>query len=143
MSKNKRRRPKIEKVKEPRKKLSRRDIAKLLAMIITTAVVFVFYRFMLDQPYFDVVFWGYLVAATALIIGYVIYNRGFSRKGITEDMLPDTWSDEEKQSFIEDGERRLRKSRILIIPIFALLFTFAVDLLELFTLPIIQKIIQR
>ena len=73
-----------------------------------------------------------------MILTYVIYNRGLSRRKLSEDMLPETWSDEEKREFLADGERRLRASRWMLIPIFAFLFTFAFDMLELYVLPVIR-----
>ena len=53
----------------------------------------------------------------------------------TEEMLPAEWSEEQKTEFIEDGKRRLKKSRWMIVPIFAFLITFGVDALELFVFP--------
>ncbi|MBE6577232.1 MAG: hypothetical protein E7653_03745 [Ruminococcaceae bacterium] len=125
------------------KKLTKQNLARLLAMIGATAVIFAVYRFMMTQKYFEIVLGIYLAAATAVILGYVIYNRGFSRRGVTEDMLPNTWSAEQKREFIEDGEQRLRKSRPLLILIFAFAFTFVIDILELFALPLIQNIFAK
>ena len=112
-------------------------------MIVTTAAVFAFYRFMMTQRYFEVVFGIYLAVATVAIIGYIIYNRGFSRKGVTKEMLPDSWSAEEKQKFIQSGEDRLRRSRPVLVLIFALCFTFVIDILELFALPMFQGMLNR
>ena len=143
MAKKRRRRRKHEEIAISEKKTNWKDIGKLVAIIGATAAIFAFYRFMTTNRLFPVVFAIYLVSATALVLGYVIYNRGFSRKGLTEEMLPVTWSAEEKKEFIEDGERRLRKSRYLLIPIFGLAFTFTVDILELIALPLIQGMLQK
>ena len=67
---------------------------------------------------------------------------GMSRKGITVDMLPDTWSDEEKQSFVDDGRRRLDRSKWMLLFIFALLFVFIADACELFVLPLLEGMFQ-
>ncbi len=122
------------------KKVTLRNLARLLVMIGATAVIFSLYRFMMTQKYFEIVLGIYLAVATAVILGYVIYNRGFSRRGVTEEMLPDSWSAEQKREFIEDGEERLRKSRPLLILIFAFAFTFVVDIIELFAIPLLQDI---
>lgn len=53
---------------------------------------------------------SYMVVFGALLISYIAYNRAFTRKNITKEMLPDTWSNEEKETFINDGKERIRKS---------------------------------
>ena len=116
------------------KQIVAKNIGRLLVMIAATAIIYGVYRFMLTQPYFEIVLGIYLAAATAAILGYVIYNRGFSRSGITRDMLPDTMSEEQKDAFIEDAKRRSERSRWLLIIAFAFLFTFAFDAFELFVL---------
>ena len=91
--------------KEVNTKASKKAVVKLLLLVAITAVLVFVYRFFMDMPVFAYVFWGYISAATVLALVYVIYNRGFSRKGVTKDMLPDDWSDDKKESFIEDGKR--------------------------------------
>ena len=117
------------------KKPSRKAIVRLILLIVVTATVFGVYRFLMRFPYFEVVLAVYMILATAFLLSYVIYNRGLSRKGITADMLPVEWSDEEKKEFIADGKRRQDRSRWLIIPMFAFFFTFAIDIFELFVIP--------
>jgi hypothetical protein len=145
MSKNNRRQNnrQRENVSDKEKKVNARNISKLLVMIAATMIIFGVYRFMITQYYFEIVLGIYIAAATASVLGYVIYNSGFSRRGVTEDMLPDSWSDEEKKEFIEDGERRLVKSRPLLILIFAFAFTFVADIMELYALPLIKDIFTK
>ena len=112
-----------------------RGVGLLMMLVIVTMTVFALYRLLLDFYYFEVVLIVYMVIATAFVLTYFIYNRGFSRKGITPEMLPDTWSEEKKTEFIESGTQRLKKSRWMLIPIFAFLFTFAFDLIELLVIP--------
>lgn len=116
-------------------------ITLLLATILASVVVCGTYRFLFGFFYFEYVLFAYLAIETVAIASYVIYNRGFSRKGVTYDMLPLDWSDEKKKDFIEDGKRRLRKSRWLLVIIFAFLFTFAVDAFELVVFPFIFEMI--
>ena len=108
---------------------------RLAVLIVVTMTVFAVYRFFLGRMYFELTLGIYMAIATALILIYVIYNRGMSRRRLTADMLPAHWSEDKKREFLADGERRLRRSRWLLIPIFAFLFTFAFDMLELFVLP--------
>lgn len=121
------------------KKVSKGTIALFIALIITSMAVLVTYRVLMNYSFFNIVMWVSMGIETAFVLTYVIYNRGFSRKGVTKDMLPDDWSEEQKEEFIEDGKRRLHKSRWMIVIIFAFLLTFAVDIIELFLLPTVRS----
>lgn len=131
---------KNQKKEKTEKKISSYAVGMLLVLVAVTAVVFAVYRFFLQTPYFVTVLVIYMVLCAVSVLSYVIYNRGFSRKGITADMLPDSWSEEQKTEFVEDGERRRKKSRWMLIPMFAFIFTFAVDMIELWVLPTLQKL---
>jgi hypothetical protein len=50
-------------------------------------------------------------------------------------MLPPEWSEEKKEEFLADAEQRMQRSSWMLIIIFAVFFTFAMDLLELYVLP--------
>lgn len=128
----------IEQNKELDKKLKRGNLLRLACLIAVTAVVFGFYRLMMNFRFFGIVMIGYIAICTVAVFTYVIYNRGFSRKGLTEDMLPDSMTKEEKKEFIEDGERRLKKSRPLLIVVFAFAFTFVIDVIELVAIPLFK-----
>lgn len=47
-------------------------------------------------------------------------------------MLPDDWSDEKKQAFVEDNRRRAEKSRWLLYLLIPFIFVFMVEALYLF-----------
>ena len=63
-----------------------------------------------------------------------IYNKGFSAKDVTPDMLPDTMSQDEKQAFIEDGKLRLRRSRWMLTLLIPIILTIACDMFYLFVI---------
>lgn len=111
-------------VKSEKKKL---NIGMILLLVINTAAVFGFYRYMLNFRYFEIVLILYMVILAVLVLSYVIYNRGFSRSGVTYEMLPDSMTHEEKTEFIMDAERRRKKSKWMIAFIFPFVFTFAID----------------
>ena len=142
MAKRKKR-PHIEKAE--RKPVDKRkmygNILRLLCLVAATMAVFFSYRLLLELfvEYSLYILIGYTGVATVLILWYLVYNRGFSRKGVTQEMLPPEWTDEEKAVFIEDGECRLRKSRPLLIACFAFAFTFLVDVFELTVIPVILE----
>lgn len=139
MAKRRRKHPQmwqqIEQNKELDKKLMRGNILRLAGLVITTAAIFGFYRLMMSSRFFGMIMIGYIAVCTVAVFTYVFYNRGFSRKGLTEDMLPDSMTKKEKKEFIEDGERRLKRSRPLLIVIFAFAFTFIIDAIELVAVP--------
>ena len=82
----------------------------------------------------------YWVALAVFFIVFFVYNRSFSRKGITVEMLPDSWSDEQKREYVEDGVRRLESSKWMLAVIIPLFVPIMLDALYLFTLPIIENL---
>ena len=74
----------------------------------------------------------YMAALAVFAIVYICYNFAFTRKGITAEMLPDTWSEEKKQEFIQKGKDREQKSRWMLMIIFPLVVTFIAEALYLF-----------
>ena len=75
---------------------------------------------------------AYMAAFGIFLVAYIAYNRAFSRKNITIEMLPDTWSREQKEEYIADGERRYEKSQWMLMVIIPLLVTFAAEAMYLF-----------
>ncbi len=129
--------------KEINKKQMYGNILRALCTIAVTMAVFCLYRFLLDRLYFEYVLAAYMIIAAAIILTYVIYNRGFSRRGLTPEMLPDTMTREQKEKFIADGEKRLRRSRPLLMLIFAFSFTFVYDIIELITVPFLKELFSK
>lgn len=125
--------------KRERKKLAtKKNLITLLELVGTTAAVFILYRVLMNFRFFNIVLIVYMVIAAACIFTYFIYNRGMTRNNVTPDMLPDDWTDEQKQEFIDDGKRRLERSKPLLILIFAFAFTFCADIIELVAIPMFK-----
>ena len=101
-------------------------------MIVNTLISLTVYWYLMEKPYFMVVLWVYFALTIGVTAAYIIYNRGFSRRNVTPEMLPDTMTLEEKTEFIADGERRLEKSKWLITIIFPLMMTFCLDVFYIF-----------
>ncbi len=146
MAKSKKR-TRVPKAAPVKKQISKRqmygNLMRALCTIAITMVIFCLYRFLLDRLYFEFVLAAYMTVAAAVILAYVLYNRGFSRRGLTHEMLPDTMTKEQKEEFIADGERRLRRSRPLLMLIFAFAFTFVYDIIELFTIPFLKELFSK
>lgn len=75
---------------------------------------------------------AYMLIFSISLVIYIIYNRAFTRKNITIDMLPDVWSAEQKAAYILDGEERLKKSQWLMYIIIPFLVPIGADALVLF-----------
>ena len=86
---------------------------------------------------FDYILPIYSIAGAALGLGFFIYNRGFSGKNVTPEMLPDTMSYVEKCAFIEDSKTRLRKSRWVLTVLFPIILSIAIDMMILYLFPML------
>ena len=107
----------------------------LLTLIVCSVAVYLLYRLLMSAVDPEIVLILYTAASSACIVAYLIYNRGFSRKNVTRDMLPDSWDEQKKTEFIEDGKRRIKKSKPLLIVILAFMFTYVMELTELVVIP--------
>ena len=77
----------------------------------------------------------YLIAGGGLALWYIIYNRGFTLKGKTPDMLSDTLSLEERQELIRVSEEHFEKTRWVLLILLPLLLVFLIDTIYLFMIP--------
>lgn len=127
----------IEKKSPEQLKLGARHL--LITFFNTVIAVAVYFYF--DSIGFWQGFFIYAAIATVFVIVYVIYNRGFSREGVTPDMLPDTMSAVEKVEFLESRDRRKKKSKWMLTIIIPLIFTFMFDSLYLFVLPYLENLL--
>ena len=89
---------------------------------------------------FEITFIVYIVVFAAFAFSYVIYNRGFSRRNLTPEMLPPSWSYEKKTEFIEDGKTRLVKSKWMLTVLIPLIAIAGYLLIDLYVLPNIVKL---
>ncbi len=105
---------------------------RMILLLANSAILMsvYFYAASLGFP----IYYIYFALGGILGLVYVIYNKGFSGKNITPEMLPDHMTPEQKQAFIEDSKRRLRSSRWMLTILVPILFTFAADLFYLFVL---------
>ena len=106
-----------------------------ISLIINSLLVMLVYygAMAINVPLISMlVTFAYMLIFGGFLVAYVAYNRAFTRKNVTADMLPDDWSDEKKQSYIENGAERMRKSRWMLSVIIPFLVTFIADTLYLF-----------
>ena len=113
----------------------------LFLLIFNTIAFFTLYQLLLqyaaatDRTFASfVVMIVYSALLLGFVLAYLIYNRFLYRKGLTPEQLSPDWSEEQKAAFLEDGNRRLEKSKWMILIIFPLIFTFFFDAINLFIL---------
>ena len=116
-----------------------KNARRFLLLLLNTVLLFMVYRVLLYYAEMtDETVWSALVVALyaaallGFVLAYLIYNRFLYRKGVTAEQLPDTMTDEEKQAFIDDGNRRLERSRWMMIVILPLVLVFLLDAIQLF-----------
>ena len=102
-------------------------------LFMSLALLILYYGILLIWPAMTMVIMGiYMVAFAGLLVIYLIYNRGFVNKGVTEEMLPDTWNQEKKDAFIQGEIERAEKSRWMLVLIIPFAVVFMVEALYLF-----------
>ncbi len=114
---------------------ARKKLLETGLLILITVVVLAVYIALVEAWHFKEVFIVYMAIWVVAFLSYWFYNRGFSRKGVTPEMLPSEWSAEKKRQFIEDGERRIKKSRWMIFIIVPFCVVFIVELFMLYIWP--------
>lgn len=135
---------KFQKNSGDRKPVSPEAKRQVYMLVINSILLIVVYfgAMGIEQPIIStVVTVAYWVIFAAFLVAYIVYNRAFTRKNITVDMLPDTMTYEEKEEYVADGKRRLEKSKWMLSVIIPLLVTIALDAIYLFTWPIVQSLL--
>ena len=115
----------------------KKQTKKLMLLLLLNCAVLISVYFILAHFAFPV-HYIYIVAGVLLGFGFVIYNRGFSGKGVTPEMLPDAMTSEEKDAFITQSKQRLERSRWVLTLIIPLILSLALDMMYLFLLPMLQ-----
>ncbi len=111
---------------------------RALLLLVNTIVLVALYFIVVQR--FPYIMFVYLAAGAGLGIFYVVYNRGFSGKNVTPEMLPDTMSLAEKQAFIEDSRRRLKQTDWVLLVLIPILLTFLFEMAYLFLFPMIAGV---
>ena len=140
----------------PEKKVLSREARQRFYLLIGNSVILLFLYFFAIQSDIaiipagliskapvmlgEIVCIAYWAAFAIFLLAYIIYNRAFTRRGITEDMLPMDWSLERKREYVNNGKERLEKSKWMMSVIIPLVVTIGADAIYLFTWPIVQNL---
>lgn len=118
-----------------RKNIDKSFVLRFSATVGVSLLLLAVYYFAINFEFFRFVMWGYMIALAVLVLAYIIYNKGMYLKGVTEEMLPDTMTPEEKRALIDGAKLRLKRSRWMLVFIIGFVVTFAVEAMLLFVLP--------
>lgn len=112
----------------------RKNRKYLLLLVANTVLVMSLYAYLVRTPYVQITLWTYMAITLVFASAYIIYNRGFSRRGVTPEMLPDSMTAAEKSDWIADGEARMQKSKWMLTVIFPFVMTFCLDAFIIFVI---------
>ncbi|MBE6555437.1 MAG: hypothetical protein E7663_04300 [Ruminococcaceae bacterium] len=126
---------------------NRSDKKRYLALLcINTLLFFCLYRIsllyaeMTDRTFFAfAVMIAYLAILLGFTVAFLIVNRFFYQNGVEREQLPDDWSEEKKDAFLQEGKRRLTRSRWMLTVIFPLVLTFLIDAVDLFIIDLFLR----
>ena len=114
---------------------------KLLAYLLLNSVILITLYFLVPSliPFYYMPH-IYLLAGALLALYYVIYNRGFVAKNASPDELPAHMTPIQKQAFIEDGQRRFKKSKWVLTLLLPIILTFFADVVYLYLFPYLEEL---
>ena len=96
--KNKNEEPDYSFLEDPAVRKKRERIKYLIIILLNSILFYGVYAVLVRFSFWQIAVVSYLIALVALAIFYVTYNRGFVRKGVTVDMLPDSMSETDTAS---------------------------------------------
>lgn len=77
----------------------------------------------------------YIGLATILGLLFILYNQGFAAKNATPEQLPASMTMDEKLAFIENGKKKLARSRWMLTLILPLILAVLADMIYLYLIP--------
>ena len=112
----------------PPEEKSKRPWKRVLQLIVSSIIVVGIYITGVNMELKWVI---YLYYAAMLVLGlaFLLLNRGLDTTLPTPDILPDSWTDEQKAVFIAKEKKRKKMAKNLLLVLIPLLLTFAFDLL--------------
>ena len=118
--------------KQPSKPMTPEMKKRLWTTVALTFILLFVYYGCIALGFAKAVMIAYFVSFAGLIMAYLAYNRAFVNKDVTVDMLPDEWSEEKKQAFVESNRVRAEKSRWMVMVIIPFVVVFMCEALYLF-----------
>ena len=108
---------------------------RVFGFFLSTALIFSLYIVFAVALDSVVAFFIYFGVLTAILLYYVIYNRGFSRHSLTVESMPSHLSYAEKLAILKERDARKKKSMWALYFLFPGLLSLFYECLALFILP--------
>ena len=112
--------------------MTREAKRRLLATAGLTLLLLVIWYGCMAAALAKAVMIAYFLVFAVLLVSYIAYNRGFVNKDVTAEMLPADWSEEKKQTFLQNEKLRVQKSRWMLTVIIPFVIVFMCEALYLF-----------
>ena len=133
----------------PREKLDKNEVKKAQKRVITFAFILVLSAISYALYYYltsgkmgysvaNATMWVYFSLLCAFLCVYVVYNRAFVLQKRTVSELAKSVGTAEAERLIEDARERGRKTKWMVFVIVPLIFTFMLDMLNLFIFDIFR-----
>jgi len=115
---------------QARRRLREINWRLVLILALNSVLFFGVYRVLVNLGYFVHAFTGYGILLIGFIVAFLIYNRGLVPQSLTREQLPADWDEAKKDEFLADAQRRLKRSKWMLLFIFPLCITFAYEILD-------------
>lgn len=129
----------MKKQNEPESGGRQSNLRLLIILVFNTVIIFGIYRIGILLR-FEPILWIYFGVTLGMTLAYIFYNRGFSRRNLTSEMLPESWSAVQKQAFLDEDKKWREKSKWMLTILFPLIVTFFYEMVELFFLDNLKAI---
>ncbi|MCQ2385957.1 MAG: hypothetical protein MJ078_04730 [Clostridia bacterium] len=110
----------------------KKTLRYVLLLLGNTVLLFGIYCYFVIRRNVNFLFWVYFVALFALLLWYVIENRGFALKNVSYCDLPAEWGEEKKRDFLRRRDLRASRSKLLLCFIVPICLSLCFDTLYLF-----------
>lgn len=107
----------------------------LLIFGLYRAVIYMVSEGMIDEVWFSILMWTYLILGSVSFIAVVILNRGFSGKAVTAQELPSDWDHIKKAEYMKEDAHRRRIAKYIMIPCISFILVFFWEIVEIYYVP--------
>ena len=127
----------------PKEKLDKNEVKKAQKRVVTfvfililSAVSYAAYYYltsgMFGYTVANAVMWIYFTLLCVFLCVYILYNRAFVLNKRTAESFPKNMDRAEIEKILEESEKRSKKTKWMVFVIVPLIFTFMIDMLNLF-----------
>ncbi len=137
MRKNRKEIPEIsvEKAKQNKANIKTLIILTVISILFAAVYFFITFTELIDGDIKIIIMISFLSLLAGFSFAFIFYNKGFTQKKMTAEMLPAEWTDEAKETFLRESKARMKKSKWMLYIIFPLIVTFALDCILLYVVP--------